>query len=166
MSDAVADPLEDVIRKAGEGWMIDWYAPKEGALPRFREVLRRANEWGQHRFGANAPQLTPESLVANYRGNPHKIRAFLQVIGSTESPQILVMVWRILQGMNIDAIRMEYEEAQPFHLYVRLASPYGETEDYESNDIDDAVILRHLGTIKMGDHGVFTGIHALNLTKN
>lgn len=165
MSEAILDPLEEVIRKAGEGWLIDWYKSKEDALPHLRKTLSNANAWGKHRFGGDAPDLTPEAIAATYARNPHKVRAFLQVIGSVGSPDFLVMVWRILQGMNVQAIRMEYEADHPFHLYVRLASPYGQTEEYESNDIDDAVILRHLGKMKMGEQGVFDGFYALNLKK-
>ena len=33
MSEIVLDPLEEVIRKAGEGWLIDWYKPSDQALP-------------------------------------------------------------------------------------------------------------------------------------
>jgi len=164
MSEAVIDPLEDVIRRAGEGWMIDWYAPKHDALPRLREILRRANEWGRARFGGNAPQLTPEAIVNDYAGNPRKVRAFLQVLASAGTPQALVMVWRILQGMDIAAIHMEYDQGQPFRLHVRLISPDGVSEEYESDNIDDAVILRHLSTMKMGDQGSFDGFYPLNLS--
>src|SRR5436853_3511064 len=115
MSEAILDPLEDVIRKAGEGWLIDLYHPKESAIPNLRKILSDANDWGKQRFGGNAPSLTDDAIVSTYAKNPHKVRAFLQVIGSA-SPQVLVMVWRILQGMTIQAVRMEYEQDKPFHL--------------------------------------------------
>ena len=39
------------------------------------------------------------------------------------------------------------------------------TEHYESNDIDDAVILRHLGILKIGNQGTFDGFYALNVRR-
>ena len=120
----------------------------------------------RERLGDNGPRLTPEALIEMSARNPHKVRAFLQVMGSVASPQILVMVWRILQGMGVAAIRMEYDADGAFHLYVRLSSHrVGGTpgEEYESSNIDDSVVLRHLGRVKMGDKGIFDGFYALNL---
>jgi len=164
MSTVAIDPFEKLIRDAGQDWLIDCYRPREKAAPHLREVLRRANDAAIKRLGSNAPSLTPETVAATYEKNPHKVRAFLQVMDSVASPDILVMVWQILQGMNIAAIRMEYNATGPFHLRIILSSPDSDqTEEYDSYDIDDAVILRHLGTIKMGNQGTFDGFYALNL---
>jgi hypothetical protein len=105
--------------------------------------------------------------VAEYQHNPHKVRAFLQVVKSA-SPDVLVMVWRILQGMGVARIEMEYQTGLHFRLHVWLSSPYegGEPEVYESKDIDDAVILRHMGIMKMDDRPVFDGFYAVNLSKS
>jgi hypothetical protein len=164
MSNVATDPFEKMIRDAGEGWLVDWYRPREQAVPHLQAVLRRVSDAAVRRMGGDAPSLTPKSLAATYEKNPHKVRAFLQVLDSVSSPDILVMVWRILQGMNIAAIRMAYDATGQFHLYVTLSSPYDQaTEEYESTDIDDAVILRHLGTMKMDGQGIFDGFYALNL---
>ena len=165
MSEIILDPLEEVIRKAGEGWLIDWHKPSDQALPHLRKILSDANDWGKQKFAGNAPTLTPDAIVNTFAKNPHKVRAFLQVIGSVGSPKFLVMVWRILQGMNIQAVKLQYESDKPFFLSVRLESPYGETEEYESHDIDDAVVLRHLGTMKMGAQGMYDGFYAINISK-
>lgn len=166
MSDVSADPFEAMIRESGESWLIDWYSPRDDAIPHLLEILHDADAAARKRFGAGAPPLTPDSLIAEFARNPHKVRAFLQVIGSVGSPDILVMVWRILQGMNIALIQLEYAESAAFHLYVDLASPEsGTLEKYESDNIDDAVILRHLGIIKMGAQATFDGFYALNLGK-
>lgn len=165
MSSTASDPFEKLIRGAGEGWLIDWYAPPQDALPYLREKLRLADEAARQRLGDSAPRLTPEALESVFAENPHKVRAFLQVIGSVASPHMLVMVWRILQGYRIASIRLECDNPGPFYLYVRLSSPRddGTPEDYESNDIGDAVVLRHLGTVKMGSQGVFDGFYAFKL---
>src|SRR5947199_10802726 len=116
MSSIIADPFEEMIRDAGEGWVIDSYAPRHQALPHIRATLRRADDAARERLGANAPRLTPEALVEAYVVNPHKVRALLQVIASVASPHMLVMAWQILQGMEIAAIRMEYDAGGAFHL--------------------------------------------------
>jgi hypothetical protein len=164
MSEGI-DPFEEVIRKAGEGWLIDWFAPREAALPHLHTVLQRANEWGRTHLGNNEPELTPDAIEAAFAENPRKVRAFLQVMGSIQSPSFLVMVWRILHGMNIAEIQMEYAAAGDFHLCVELSSQddVAEPEIYESHDIRDAVVLRHLATIRIGERGIFEGFHPLNV---
>ena len=159
MNQTIADPFEEVIRRSGQGWLIDWHAPKDQAIPNLRRMLSDANESGRLRLGDNAPELTPEAVVREYSLNPHKVHAFLQVVGSVRTPHILLMVWRILQGMNIAEIRMNYESERVYSMSVRL----GQDEVYESNDIDDAVVFRHLGIMKMGDAPLFDGFYPLNV---
>jgi hypothetical protein len=161
----LADQFEAMIREAGEGWLIDCYAPREKSIPHLLAVLARADETASRRLGADAPRITAEALIDQYAGNPHKVRAFLQVMDSVGSPLMLVMVWRILEGIKIEAIRMEYDAGGQFHLYFKLSpsSTGGAPDEYESNDIDDAVILRHLGTMQMGNQGAFEGFYAFNL---
>ena len=167
MSEIWVDPFEKMIRDSGQGWLIDWYAPKEEALPRLRQILVEVNAKARVRLGGSAPNLTPEALIAESRRNPHKVNAFLQVIGSVATPDILVMVWRIIQGMNIAELALHYLSEQSFKMTVRLSSPYdgGADETYESHDIDDAVILRHLSVMKMDDKPIFDGFYPLQLAK-
>ena len=166
MSEAVSstDSFERIIREAGQGWLIDWYAPKDQALPALRQTLATADARAQARLGRNAPRLTPEVLVAEYDRNPHRISAFLQVLGSVTTPDLLVMVWRIIQGMSISELRVNYRSEDRFEMSVLLTSPYGDhDEPYESTNIDDSVILRHLGVMKMDGLPIFDGFYPLNV---
>jgi hypothetical protein len=165
MSNAIMDPFEAMIRDAGESHLIDWYAPNEDALRYLRGLLAKADDRARERFGANAPRLTSEYLVDEYKHNPHKVQAFLQMLASL-SPDMLVMVWRILQGMGVAAIRMEYDAEASFNLHLRLVSPgdLSSVEEYASTDIDDAVVLRHMGISKMNGRPLFDGFYALNVS--
>lgn len=163
MSALTNDPLEKMIRDAGEGHILDWFAPKSEAVQHFRQLLDRVSALGRQRVRGNALRLTADDLVREYGRNPHKVQAFLQVLPSL-TPDMLIMVWRVLQGMNVAAVSMEYEAEQNFKLRVRLASPddSNEVEEYESDDIDDAAVLRHLGIMKMDEKPLFDGFYALN----
>jgi hypothetical protein len=163
----VNDPFEAMIREAGEGWLLDWHAPPGAALAHLRELLRKADDTARARLGAGAPKLTPDALTQVYAQNPHKVRAFLQVAATASTPDILVMVWRVLEGVEIAGIDMKYDAHGPFHLRVSLfpSSAVCRVEDYESTDIDDAVVLRHLGTFKLGNQGTFDGFYAMNRGK-
>jgi len=164
MSTISADPFEKLLRDAGQGYLIDWYAPKNAALPGLRRLLDAADRRAGERLGDNAPRLTPEHLVAEFQRNPQKVQAFLQVL-TPVSPDMLVMAWRILQGMRVQTLRVDYLYSSHFRLHIELSSPYGgdEPEVYESENIDDAAVLRHLGIMKMDNRPVFDGFYALNL---
>ena len=90
------------------------------------------------------------------------MKAFLQAVGETDSPDMLVMAWRLLQGSEIAQIDLRYQLQNRFSLRIQLVSPEdGTSEEYASEDIDDAAVLRHFGILKMGDRPVFDGFYAL-----
>jgi len=75
---------------------------RRGASPP-SQILDRANDWGKS-IWAPMPDAKPGEFGRPLQEQPSQSRAFLQVIGSVGSPHFLVMVWRILQGLNITAI--------------------------------------------------------------
>jgi hypothetical protein len=166
MNSATTDPFETMIRDAGEAWLFDWFSPDSAAFPYLRDRLVRADSRARERFGDNAPRLTPDALIEEYKHNPHKVRAFLQVLDPL-SPDMLVMVWRILHGMSVAAISMEYEAERKFSLSVRLCSSDDDRqpEEYSTSEIYDAIVLRHLGVMKTNGRPLFDGFYALNLGK-
>jgi len=159
--------LERLVRDCGLGWMIDWYSSPEEAMDFLRETLARTTRESQSRLEASAPVFSEEMLAEEYERSPHKVAAFLQALGSTRSPQMLLMVWRIIQGMEIAAVELDYRSRTRFSLKVTLTSPYGDTpEQYQSDDIDDAALLRHFGITKIDDKPQFDGFYPLRLGRD
>jgi plasmid stabilization system protein ParE len=154
------DSLEAVIRDAGEGWIVDWFEPPSAAVKYLQDLLGRANERICERFGSGEEPITDAHIVREYRRSPHKIHAFIQALGATRSPDMLVMVWRILHGVQISSVNLNYRFENEFHLKVILGSREDSFEEYESNDIDDASLLRHFGIMKMSDRPIFDGFYA------
>ena len=66
--------------------------------------------------------------MAEYERNPQKVRGFFQALGGTRTPEMLLMVWRIIQGMEIKDIQLSYQRQQAFEVRVVLQSPYGEED--------------------------------------
>src|SRR5437588_695140 len=97
--------LERLLRTNGLGWMVDMYAPKERAIPELLKLLDRVTDEYQQRFRVSVP-FSPEVLTAEGEKNPHRVRAFLQAMGATRSPEMLIMVWRILQDLFIREVEM------------------------------------------------------------
>ena len=57
MSSVTTDPLEKLIRDSGEGWLIDWYRPREKAIAHLHAVLQRANNAAAKRLGDGADRF-------------------------------------------------------------------------------------------------------------
>jgi hypothetical protein len=155
--------LERLLRDNDLGWMIDMYARPDRAVPDLLEQLTRLTAEFQGRF-KYAVSFAPETLRAEAERNPHKIRAFLQALGATGNPDMLLMVWRILQGLTIREVKMSYREQQSFNLDVILARPGtegDELEAYRSNDINDAALLRHFGITTVDNRPLFDGFFPL-----
>ncbi len=70
------------------------------------------------------------------------------------------MVWRIIQGLSIREVTMNYREMESFSLRVTLARP-GEPEEeleaYNSRDINDAALLRNFGITTIDGCPLFDG---------
>src|SRR5438552_1462547 len=97
--------LERLLRGNGLGWMIDMFAPRDRAIPHLLDQLNRVDEEYRNRIQVNVP-FTPEVLEAEAQRNPHKVQAFLQAMGITRSANMLVMVWRILEGLSIRQVAL------------------------------------------------------------
>ena len=165
MNTSDAALLEKLIRECDLGWMIDSYVPQNEAIPFWLESLARVKSEFVRRFGAASPEPSPEALTKEYTRNPLRIAAFLQALSGLGSPQMLVMVWRItIQGLEIESLQMDYLVQTSFSLRVQLRSPASpELETYQSNDIADAKLIRHLGTLKSHDKPIFSGFYPLRL---
>ena len=154
--------LERLIRGRNLGWMIDMFRPGCEAIPHLLTQLNQfADEYG-NRFQDDM-QFTPEALEAEAQRNPQKVQAFLQAMGTTNSAEMLVMVWRILQGLTIRELTMNYREQKSFSLVVFLARPEDDDglEEYRSSDINDAALVRHFGITTVNGRPLFDGFFAM-----
>ena len=95
-----ATSLEEAIRDAGEEWLIDMFKPPDQAIPHLLKILQLVHALGQQRFGKNGPDLTEAAIVPEYNRHPLQVRGFFQSLGGTRTPEMLLMVWRIIQGMG------------------------------------------------------------------
>ena len=103
-------------------------------------------------------------MVAEYRKHPGQVKGFFQAIGVTRTPVMLLMVWRIVQGMEIKEVQMSYRLKEEFRLRVILESPYGDLDlPYESSEVNDFALFRHIGIMTIGDRPVLDGFYPLRV---
>src|SRR4051794_33291317 len=88
--------LEEAIRQSGEGWLLDCFPPPEKAMGRIRQAIDGVNELAKQRLGGNAPDISERALIGEYHRNPQRVRGFFQAMGGARTPEMLLMVWRIM----------------------------------------------------------------------
>jgi len=164
MSTSSSLSLEGVLRQAGEGWLIDSFAPPENALPHIQQTLEAVQREARYRLGDNAPEVSEDALLREYRRNPQRVRGFFQALGGTRTPEMLLMAWRIIQGMEVKDIQLSYLRQISFEVRVILESPYGEPDaPYVSRSIHDFSLFRHIGILEIGGAPVFDGFYPLRV---
>jgi hypothetical protein len=161
---ATTKSLEEAIRHAGEGWLIDSFGSPDKAVTHIRERLEEVTRHARDRLKGNAPDLSEKDLVELYNRYPAKVKGFFQVLGGTRTPEMLLMAWRIIQGMEIKDIKLDYRRQEHFGVRVTLESPYGERDEtYESSAIQDFALFRHIGIMEISGKPVFDGFYALKI---
>lgn len=164
MSTLQAHTLEEAIREAGEGWLIDRSSLPAEAVNRLRRGLDDVNSLARERLGGEAPDLSESAIVAEFQRRPAQVRGFFQALGGSRTPEMLLMVWRVIQGMEIKRIELTYERQQSYALSVVLESPYGvEDEPYRSTNVNDFSLLRHIGILEVSGRPVFDGFYPLRV---
>lgn len=160
---AQPDPLERLIRESGEEWLLDLHSPPEGALQTLRSTLQAVAQAAARR---GDPQFGESQLIEEYRRNPHRVQAFLQLLGCRRSPDILWMAWRVIQGWRVERLSVVYEHARQFRLEVVLSGFNGRDrveETYQSDSIFDLQVLRHFSVMTLGGAPYIEGLYALRI---
>jgi hypothetical protein len=151
------------VQSSVEFW--DRQDDKDAAVRRLVDLMEAASQSYAARFATALPGSLPLELSVveqAYAENQHKLKAFLQALDSTSNPDMLVMVWRILQGDLIKSVDMKYKQENDFVLEITLEDPdTGTISQFRSQDIDDAALVRHFGIMKMSDRPLFDGFYAL-----
>jgi hypothetical protein len=68
--------LEEAIRQAGEGWLIDWFTPPEKAIEHLSRTLETVNARAHELLGEDAPNLDDASIVSEFQRHPQSVRGF------------------------------------------------------------------------------------------
>ena len=164
MSSTAIDPLEEAIRTAGEGRLLESFDTPAEALSHIRRGVASAHQKARERLGDNAPDLREDAILEEYRRHPSQVRGFFQILGGTRTPDMLVMAWRIIQGMTVKEVRLAYRRKRDFQLSVILESPDGQEDPpYESDKITDFALFRHIGIMEVDGRPVFDGFYPLRV---
>lgn len=160
-----ATKIEELLLERGFEWAMRIYSPPNEAAAHYADKLSDLAKFLSGKgIGESAPSL--DNLIKLKDSNPYKFDAFLEALVTLRSPEMMAAAWRMIQGMQVQALEMAFKNAESFSLTVSLKSPYAETEQYSTADIDDMTFVRHLMKSKSGDRPIINGFFALRRPKN
>jgi hypothetical protein len=80
---------------------------------------------------------------------------------SPMSADIRAAVYVLLRGGELRSLTYEYDRLARSRLFLRIATWERRELEFESNELWDAEILRHLGLMKMGGRPLVDGYYAM-----
>jgi hypothetical protein len=137
---------------------LDYFAPRSEALPHLRKAIEDVSLAARER---GVEPIDESTILDEFQRNPHRVRTFFQCLGGRKSAEMLVMAWRVIQGMEISRASFNYVREREFEFEVVLRSPSGKDETYLSRHIRDAALLRHFGIAEVDQRPYFDGIYPL-----
>ena len=149
------EQVADAFRRTGSGWILD--DPQRDRI--LAGVAREIDEFVasyRQRFH-DTPQ--PFDLVER---NVTKATAFFQAfVGPPHSIEVRMMIWRVLVGADIVSVRFDYTRGAPPQLAIVTATPYGERDEFRSDNLWDFRVMRHIGILGVDGQAILDGYYAL-----
>jgi hypothetical protein len=136
------------------GWVFE-----EDAAERAQQSLREMDEVDRlfdDTFGRPIDPRLAEAICQDVA----RFKPLVQTFASSMTTPIRTMVYCILDGAQVKAIRFEYRLKACAHLEVDVEYDSGERATFKSDNLWDAEALRHFGLMKMGDKPVIDGYYA------
>jgi hypothetical protein len=107
-----------------------------------------------------------QTLFAEHRKNPHRVRTVLQALAFGCSAPVLAMVWMVLLGASIAHLSYEYERGIESILSVSIVLPDRQTVlDFKSTEHWDAAVLRMAGLLKADEAPLIDSFYPLHVQR-
>ncbi len=148
------EQLRTIFGLCDVGWVFDM-----GAEERGRQILREMVEVDQAFAGTFGRPLDPP-LERAIAADVTRFKPLVQAFASPMTAPIRTMIYCVLDGAQVIAVRYEYVHRQISHLTVSIEFDSGENATFESGELWDAEALRHFGLMKMGEKPVIDGYYA------
>jgi hypothetical protein len=133
-------------------------------------LLQRIEQFGQayarHMAGAPVDEMpasvTVGDLIEEHGRNPHRVQTLLQAMAFVCSPEMLAMLWMVLLGARLEAVRYEYQREKKSHLEVVVLLPDLRTKrTFTSDEHWDAAILKLAALSKSNDLPIIESFYPL-----
>jgi hypothetical protein len=146
--------LDRVLELSDVGWVL-----AEDRVERAQQILlemRQVDLYFNETFGRPLEPPVANAILADVA----RLKPLVQTFASPMTTPIRTMVYCVLDGAQIKAIRFDYRFKARAHLEVDVEYESGENTTFTSDNVWDVEALRHFGLMKMGQAPVIDGYYA------
>jgi hypothetical protein len=152
--------IEDAFNRTDCAWVLDYPEPTDSGREKLLiAVAKEIDEFRQSYHERFGDWPDPFQLVTD---NREKATAFFEIFsGPPLSTNMRVLIWRLLEGLEIRTINWQYEKKRQFFCakFV-IGRRGGDDEVYETEHPWDFTVLRHLGMLTVSGALVLDGYYA------
>lgn len=146
------EELRALFVRAGRGSLFDDAADRVAAD--IRKDIERVEAEYARRYGSKP------NLMVRLCEQGDELMAFVQALAAPMSTSVRVLVLQMIAGASLVALDYRYREREESHLEIRIRMPDGKEDRFVSEDLWDTEVIRHLGTMKVGERPVLDGYFA------
>ena len=146
--------LRLIFEQSDVGWVFEEHADE-----RTQAILSEMHETDVVLHDTVGRPLAP-SLEDAILAEVARFKPLIQTFASPMTAPIRAMVYCVLDGAQVKAIRFDYRFKARAHLEVDVEYDSGVAATFASDDVYDAEALRHFGLMKMGKAPIVDGYYA------
>ncbi len=151
--------LRDLFAQCDVGWVFEGEGD-ESASERARQIVGQMSALTQkyeEKVGSDLPETVERRILSD-------VVRFKPLVQSFASPdmtsEMRTMIFCLLNGGQVRAIKFEYKLKQRAHLEVEIVTGAGKAIHFESDELWDAEVLRHFGLAKLSGSPFIDGYYA------
>jgi hypothetical protein len=151
--------IEDAFNKTDCAWILNYPEhTNSGPEKLLIAVAKEIDEFRQEYHERFGDWPDPFRLVAD---NRDKATAFFEIFsGPPLSTDMRVLIWRLLEGLEIRAIDLQYEKRRLFRAKFVIGRRGGDDEVYETVHPWDFTVMRHFRMFMVSGALVLDGYYA------
>ena len=158
MSPSELERIEEAFKRSGCEWILKYPQDDRERQIFFTAVAKEIGEFqGEYRrrFGKSPD---PFGLLNE---NQEKATAFFEIFsGPPLSVDVLVLIWRLIEGAEIRDLVIQYQRKKAFSGRFVVGERGGADEVYETTTPWDFTVVRHFGMLTVNNNLILDGYYA------
>jgi hypothetical protein len=161
------ETLRNLFTECDVGWVFEEEGD-EDASKRAQQISAEMYALAQHyanTLGERRP--LPEPIDRLILSDVARFKPLVQSFAPPLTTEIRTLIFCLLDGAHIEAIRFEYDFKQRAHLEVEVGyDNFGGRACFRSDEVWDVEVLRHFGVFKVRGKPVIDGYYAFRTSQS
>lgn len=157
--------LRKLFTDCDVGWVFEGES-EEDASERARQISAEMDALAQHYVDALGRPL-PAPIDQLILSDVARFKPLVQSFAPPLTPEMRTLIFCLLDGAHIEAIRFDYELKQRARLEVEVGyDNSGGRACFRSDEVWDVEVLRHFGVFKVRGKPVIDGYYAFRTSQS